>query len=151
MGVRGWGVGAGSLIVQLTPVAKEAEMPVMSFRDLRVWQLAMDLVEEVYRLTRSFPRHEVYGLASQMQRAAVSIPSNIAEGHTREHRKEYLFHISTAQASLAELQTDLEIAMRLKYCLPDRANPMLERSASLSKQLYALRNALTRRGTANGE
>ena len=55
---------------------------------MRVWQAGMDLVETVYRLTRGFPRHEVYGLASQMQRASVSVPSNVAEGYTRQHRKE---------------------------------------------------------------
>lgn len=75
----------------------------------------MHLVEEVYRLSQEFPAREVYGLADQMRRAAISIPSNIAEGHTREHSKEYLQHLSMAQASLAELQTQLEIAARLKY------------------------------------
>jgi four helix bundle protein len=70
-----------------------------SFRELRVWQAGMELVEEVYRLTRQFPQEEKYALASQIQRAAVSIPSNIAEGHTREHLKEYLHHVSMAQAS----------------------------------------------------
>ncbi len=123
-------------------------MAILSFRDLRVWQMAMDLVEDVYRLTRPFPRHEAYGLAGQMQRAAVSVPSNIAEGHTREHRKEYLHHLSTAQASLAELQTQLEIATRLRYCTPDRSNQVLNRAVSVSRQLYALRNALMKRGTA---
>ena len=83
---------------------------VKSYRDLRVWQAAMNLVEQVYRLTRAFPKQETYGFSSQMQRAAVSIPSNIAEGHTREHLKEYLHHLSIAQASLAELETQLEIA-----------------------------------------
>ncbi|MEK6718075.1 MAG: four helix bundle protein, partial [candidate division NC10 bacterium] len=78
-------------------------MAIRSFRDLRVWQAAMDLLVRVYRLTAVFPRLEAYGLTSQTQRAAISIPSNIAEGHTREHRKEYLQHISVAQASLAEL------------------------------------------------
>ena len=92
-------------------------MKIHSFRDLRVWQLAMEVVELVYRLSRSFPRSEVYGLSSQIQRAAVSVPSNIAEGHTREHTKEYLQHLSIAQASLAELETQLEIAIRLKYAL----------------------------------
>jgi four helix bundle protein len=84
-----------------------------SFRELRVWQVGMELVEEVYRLTQHFPNEEKYALASQMQRAAVSIPSNIAEGHTREHLKEYLHHVSMAQASLAERETQLEIAARL--------------------------------------
>lgn len=102
-------------------------MKIKSFRDLRVWQLAMEIVELVYRLTRSFPRSEVYGLSSQIQRAAVSLPSNIAEGHTREHTKEYLQHLSIAQASLAELETQLEIATRLKYVSTQDSLPIVER------------------------
>ena len=120
-------------------------MPVNSFRDLRVWQAAMDLVEQVYHLTQSFPRHEIYGLASQMQRAAISIPSNIAEGHTREHLREYLHHLSIAQASLAELETQLEIAVRLKYLSAEQFNERLKRIATIGKQIYALRNALMKR------
>jgi four helix bundle protein len=117
-------------------------MKIKSFRDLRVWQLAMEIVELVYRLTRSFPGSEVYGLASQIQRAAVSVPSNIAEGHTREHTKEYLQHLSIAQASLAELETQLEIATRLKYVSTQDSRPIADRVGSLGRQLYALRNAL---------
>ena len=113
-----------------------------SFRDLRVWQAGMTLVEEVYRLTQSFPTYESYGLTNQVRRAAVSVPSNIAEGHTREHTKEYLHHISMAQASLAELQTQVEIAGRLRYVPPEAVNKILEYAASLSRQLYALRNGL---------
>ena len=120
-------------------------MKITSFRDLRVWQLAMDLVELVYRLTRSSPRNEIYGLASQIQRAAVSVPSNIAEGHTREHTKEYLHHISMSQASLAELETQLEIAIRLGYVSLQEARSIAEQAESLGKQLYALRNALLKR------
>lgn len=123
-------------------------MKIMSFRDLRVWQLAMELVERVYRLTRSFPRNEIYGLTSQIQRAAVSVPSNIAEGHTREHTKEYLHHLSVAQASLAELETQLEIATRLKYVSSRDSEPIAERVGSLGRQLYALRNALLKRSRA---
>lgn len=114
-----------------------------SFRELRVWQAAMNLVEKIYRLTQRFPKQETYGLASQMQRAAVSIPSNIAEGHTREHIKEYLHHLSMAQASLAELETQLEISGRLKYLLPDQLKELLNDMNSLGKQMYALRNSLT--------
>ena len=123
-------------------------MKIMSFRDLRVWQLAMDLVELVYRLTRSFPKNEIYGLASQIQRAAVSVPSNIAEGHTREHTKEYLHHLSMSQASSAELETQLEIAIRLRYVSLQEARSIAEHAESLGKQLYALRNALLKRARA---
>jgi four helix bundle protein len=115
-----------------------------SFRDLRVWHAGMDLVEHIYRLTQSFPKHEIYGLASQMQRAAVSIPSNIAEGHTRAHSKEYLNHLSMAQASLAELETQCEIASRLNYIAPPQLNQLRAEATSLGKQLYALRNSVTR-------
>ncbi|MEP6741679.1 MAG: four helix bundle protein [bacterium] len=115
---------------------------VNSFRDLRVWQAEMELVESVYQLTQEFPNHEIYGLTSQIRRAVVSIPSNIAEGHTRESTKEYLHHLSIAQASLAEIQTQIEIAMRLKYISPERFDEVRERCVSLSKQLFALRNAL---------
>ncbi len=114
-----------------------------SFKELRVWQAAMNLVEKIYRLTQNFPKQETYGLASQMQRAAVSIPSNIAEGHTREHIKEYLHHLSIAQASLAELETQLEISGRLKYVLSDELNELLSEVSSLGRQMYALRNSLT--------
>ena len=117
-------------------------MAINSFRDLRVWQAGMDLVEGIYRLADSFPKHETFGLASQMRRAAVSVPSNIAEGHTREHTKEYLHHLSMAHASLAELETQVEIATRLGYIHPERCREVVERIWSLGKQLYALRNAL---------
>jgi four helix bundle protein len=115
-----------------------------SFRELRVWQQAMDLVEKVYVLTQDFPRQETYGLISQVCRAVISVPSNIAEGHTREHIKEYLHHLSMAQASLAEVETQLEIAARLKYLRSNQLAELLPEISSLGKQLYALRNALLR-------
>jgi len=114
------------------------------FRELRVWQQAMDLVEKVYRVTQDFPRHETYGLTSQIRRAVISVPSNIAEGHTREHLKEYLHHLSMAQASLAEVETQLEIATRPEYLRSNHLPDLLAEISSLGKQLYALRNALCR-------
>lgn len=116
-----------------------------SFRELRVWRAAMELVERLYALTQDFPKQETYGLTSQIRRAAVSIPSNIAEGHTREHLKEYLHHLSMAQASLAELETQLEIAVRLRYLRPKVLEGVLNDFSSLGKQMYALRNALVNR------
>jgi len=104
----------------------------------------MDLVEHVYLLTRSFPADEKHGLISQMRRAAVSIPSNIAEGHTREHTNHYLYHLSVAQTSLAELQTQIEIAGRLHYLSPERVSGTLDDAVGLSRQLFALRNALAK-------
>jgi len=90
-------------------------MKIQSYRDLKVWQSSMDLVELVYKMTRSFPTSEKFGLMSQMQRAAVSIPSNIAEGAGRNHTKEYLHHLAMAYGSLMELETQIQIAVRLKY------------------------------------
>jgi four helix bundle protein len=105
----------------------------------------MDLVEAVYRLSQPFPQREVYGLASQMRRAAVSIPSNIAEGHTKESTREYLRHVSMAQGSLAELQTQIEIAGRLTYLADEQEKGLMDSSVSLARQLYALRNSLLKR------
>lgn len=119
-----------------------------TFRELRVWQAGMELVEEVYGVTRQFPKHETYALANQIQRAAVSIPSNIAEGHTREHLKEYLHHLSMAQASLAELETQIEIAARLSYITAEQLQNIFRKTTSLGKQLYALRNSLLRTQTS---
>ena len=121
-------------------------MAIHSFRDLRVWQAGMELVQRIYQVTQAMPPSEIYGLTNQMRRAAVSIPSNIAEGHTREHTKEYLHHLSIAQASLAELQTQLEIAERLLYLPHDQVSPILEQCIALSRQLYALRNSIQQKG-----
>lgn len=115
-----------------------------SFRELRVWQAAMDLVETVYLLTHEFPKYEIYALATQLQRAAVSMTSNIAEGHTREHLKDYLYHLLVAQASLAEVETQLEISLRLKDLVPQQLEWASKSISSLRRQLYALRNALMR-------
>ncbi len=102
----------------------------------------MEIVQAIYAITQGFPKHELYGLASQIQRAAVSVPSNIAEGHARESTKEYLQHVSIAQASVAELETQLEIAKRLGYISSDEYDALLNQLSQLGKQLYALRNAL---------
>ena len=85
-----------------------------SFRDLRVWQEAMKLTTEIYKSTADFPRHEVYGHSQQMRRAAVSVPSNIAEGYGRLSRKEWRHFLAQARGSLFELETQLEIALRIR-------------------------------------
>ncbi|MGH2543385.1 MAG: four helix bundle protein [Ardenticatenaceae bacterium] len=113
-----------------------------SYRDLRVWQIGMDLAEQVYAFTKTFPYHEMYGLAAQMQRAAVSIPSNIAEGHARRYRKEYLHHLSIAHGSLAELDTQIELAVRLKHLSSEPTLQIGKQLEALARQLHSLRNAL---------
>jgi four helix bundle protein len=119
-------------------------MGILSYRDLRVWQAGMEPAESVYRMTQTYPKQETYGLAGQMRRAAVSIPSNIAEGHTKEASKEYLHHLSHAQGSLAELQTQIELSARLEYLTADQLTSLTDQTVALSRQLYALRNSLLR-------
>ena len=127
--MRGWGLGVGKGDQQ--------------FRDLRVWQQGMDLVEQMYGVSRDFPKHEIYGLSSQMRRAAVSIPANIAEGHIRRQPRAYLNYVSIALGSLAELQTELELARRLGYISPQQHSSIETQTAALARQLQALRNSLS--------
>jgi four helix bundle protein len=106
----------------------------------------MELVEQIYRISQTFPKHEIYGLTSQMRRSAVSIPANIAEGHIRKQTKAFLNHLSIALGSLAELQTELEIAMRLGYVSPEQAVVAEHQGTGLARQLHSLRNALQKPG-----
>ena len=94
-----------------------------NFRDLKVWQLGMQLAEEVYHLSHQFPKHETYGLASQIQRAAVSVPANIAEGHAIGSTKDFARFLGIAQGSLAELETHLMLAERMKYGTSAKSAP----------------------------
>jgi len=115
-----------------------------SYRDLLVWQRAMHLVEDCYRWTNAFPRGEEFGLKGQIRRAAVSVPSNIAEGHTRHHGKEYTQFLYVALGSLAELGTQMELARRLAYLTPDEMGLFSSYCEELRKMLYGLRNAINR-------
>lgn len=90
-------------------------MVIQSYKDLMVWQMGMNLVVGVYQLTKLFPRDEQFALTSQVRRAAVSVPANIAEGHGRLRRGDFLHHLSIARGSLSEVETHLEIAVRLGY------------------------------------
>jgi four helix bundle protein len=109
-----------------------------SYRDLKVWQKSIDLAEEVYRLTSSFPTSEVYGLTSQMRRAAISIASNIAEGWGWRSRKEYGRFIQIAQGSNDELQTQLVIAGRLAFCKVDELKEAGAQCDEIGKMLTGL-------------
>jgi len=111
------------------------------YRDLQVWVKAMALVEDVYRVTAAFPDSERFGLTSQMQRAAVSVPSNIAEGYGRGGG-DYSRHVSIARGSLMELETQLEIAVRLKYLPRDQARPIRHTAQEVGRMLTGLSKAL---------
>lgn len=111
---------------------------VKSYRDLRVWNRAMDLVIECYRLTKKFPSLENYGLISQIQRASVSIPANIAEGKGRHHLGEYLHHLYIANGSLMELETHILIAGRLTYLNKQEVEEVLKLTGEVGRMLNAL-------------
>ena len=117
-------------------------MSVKSYRDLKVWQKGMDLVVESYRVAALLPAHELYGLASQIRRAAVSIPANIAEGNGREHLGDYLRHIAIAHGSLMELETHFLIAERLQYLAAEPTQSMLVRTSELGRMLGGLPRSL---------
>ena len=113
-------------------------MLVSSHKDLIVWQKAMDLVEMIYNLTDEFPKHEVFGLSSQIRRAAVSIPSNIAEGRRRGSRREYCQFVFISYGSGAEVETQLEIAKRLGYGSPDK----IKNSEQLLTEVMKMLNSM---------
>jgi len=116
-----------------------------SYKDLLVWQKGILLVKEIYELTRPFPADEKFGLVSQMRRAAVSIPSNIAEGQARHTTGEFIQFVSHAEGSLAELETQIIISVELKYCTEDKAQTAVKLMAELRKMLNGLRRALSAR------
>jgi len=113
-----------------------------AFSDLRVWRSAMDLAIEVYRQTASFPQHKMYSLTQQMRRAAVSIPSNIAEGKGRRSAKEFRQFLFQAPGSLLELQTQAMIAKRLDYFSEPQAKEILEQAGRVGRSLSGLINSL---------
>ena len=119
-----------------------ATAQIRSHRDLIVWQKAMDLVEAVYKATASFPKEETYALTSQIRRAVVSIPANIAEGQGRRLPKEYLCFLANARGSLLELDTHLEIAVRLKYLSRKHHSKLRDQLDEVAKILNGLMRAV---------
>ena len=118
---------------------------VKSYRELIAWQKAMDLVVQVYEMTRTFPREEVYGLTSQLRRAAVSIPSNIAEGQGRRSSKEFMRFLGIAYGSLQETETQIILATRLGDLEAAQEAQLLEQCAEVGKLINGLINALRRK------
>ncbi len=111
---------------------------IKSYRDLLVWQKAMDLTVLVYGLTEGFPRGEEFGLKSQIRRSASSIPANIAEGHGRDHLGDYLHHLSIAKGSLAELETHVLLSIRLGYLTDQQTQGCLQLSDEINRMLSSL-------------
>ncbi len=123
-------------------------MPGQSFEDLIAWQKAIDLVAEIYAATRLWPKEELYGLTSQIRRAAVSVPSNIAEGQGRRGVGDFRRFLAIARGSLAEVETQLVIAARLGYCSADATRALREQAAEVGRLLSGLIRSLSERSNA---
>jgi four helix bundle protein len=117
---------------------ENAKKTIQSHRDLLVWQKSMDLVEAIYRITQKLPSHEQFGLISQLRRAAVSIPSNIAEGYGRQSSGNYRQFLSISRGSLLEVETQIDICLRLGYLTTMDTESVLNTIRELSKMLTSL-------------
>lgn len=109
-----------------------------NYKELIVWQKSVDLVTEIYKATAVFPKEELYGLTSQIRRSAISIPSNIAEGHSRRSTNDYLQFLKIARGSSAELETQLIISKNLNYLNPENFQILIEKTSEISKMLNAV-------------
>ena len=122
---------------------------IKSYRDLDVWQKSMDAAVVVYQITKSFPADERFGLINQVRRAVASIPANIAEGHGRLHKLDYVRFLSIARGSLMEVETHLQLALRLEYITRDQLKPIWSGLQEVGRLLNGLIRSL--RGTTGGE
>lgn len=116
-----------------------------SYRELDVWQVAMELAEQIHSSTKDFPKEEMFGLKSQIRRAAYSVPSNIAEGFGRGHTKEFIQFLNTANGSLSETETQLTLAVKFKYIPRDEAVKIWELTQRIGMMLNKLKKALQKR------
>ncbi|KQP61320.1 four helix bundle protein [Methylobacterium sp. Leaf108] len=123
----------------------DGDRPISSYRDLDVWQDAMTLAESCYGFTKPFPREEMFGLSSQIRRAATSIAANIAEGHGRESTVSFVHFLRISQGSLKELETHLLLSGRVGLAEHDHVGVILKRCESVGRQLRALIRSLQRR------
>jgi len=119
--------------------------PIRSYRDLDAWKLSMKLAEGCYRFTEHFPKSEGFGLAAHIRKSAVSIPSNVAEGHNRRSRSAFASFVGIAMGSQAELETQIELARRLGMGQEEDAVRLLESAADVGRILHGLRSALMNR------
>ena len=115
------------------------------YKELLVWQKAIDLVSQIYKETKSFPKDELYGLVSQLRRAAVSIPANISEGHSRFHTKEFIQFLYIALASSSELETLLIISSKLSYFSKEKLNLLVTEITEIRKMLNGLISSLKKK------
>ena len=124
-------------------------MPVQSYRELEVWQRGMALGRLAWRLTASFPQQEIYGMTSQIRRAAASIPANIAEGSGRHYPAEFIQFLRKANGSRTELETHLLLCVEVSLATAEQVQPLLDETEILGRQLLSLERSIARK--ANGE
>lgn len=117
-------------------------MSINNYTDLRVWQGGIEIVKKIYIISSNFPKEEIYGLTSQIRRCAISIPSNIAEGHGRDSLKDYLRFLSMSQGSLSELQTQIFIALELKFIDEIKYKELMELCSGTGRMLKKLQQTL---------
>jgi len=130
MGNSQWGIGI------------EMEKVINSYRDLEVWQKAMELVTDIYKVTHTYPKEELYGLINQLRRASVSVPANIAEGWGRGTTKEYIQFLRIARGSLLELETLMTISHNLGYVNAQDPEPIFKKIQEINKMINALIKSL---------
>ncbi len=115
---------------------------VQSYRDLKVWQKAMDLADQSFALTAQFPEAQRYVLVSQIQRSAISVSSNIAEGRSRHSEKDFVYHLNIARGSIAELETQMMLSAKPGYISEAELHTLLELSEEITKMLHGLKGSL---------
>jgi len=120
-------------------------MAIGSHKNLDVWKKSMDLVTQVYSLTKTFPKEELYGLSSQMRRAAISIPSNLAEGRSKRTTRDYIRVANMSYGSASELETQLIIAKNLGFAAEDQLNAVINELTEIGKMLYGLVTSLEKK------
>jgi len=117
-------------------------MPAKNYRDLIVWQKAMELVEEIYRETKCFPSEETYGLKMQLRKASVSVPSNISEGQGRRSKGDFLHHLSIAHGSVREIETQILISDRLGYLKQGSMDRLMQKASEVGRLITGLSNTV---------
>ncbi|MBP3366052.1 MAG: four helix bundle protein [Treponema sp.] len=118
-------------------------MAVQSYKELLIWQKGMQIAKEIYSLVKKLPKEEIYALSDQMRRAAVSIPSNIAEGQSRNSTKEFIHFLSITNGSKAELETQLILCKEIGYLTEEEIQPVMNLLQEESKMLYTMKAKLT--------
>lgn len=137
--------GWSSMQYAVCCMQKEKSMSGKNYQDLIAWRKAMDLVKMIYKVTKDFPKEEVYGLTAQIRRAAVSIPSNIAEGQGRTSSKEFQNFLSIAHGSVREVETQILIAQHLNYLPTEQAQHILNQAGEVGRLIKGLWNSLSRK------